>query len=301
MAHTTPVAGEVHRIPRELSLAGDPENRRHVLLHDCDDHEDETASVAYGSLERTQHDFGAACVIIPARPADIADGDVANGFTDDTYVYPACLVPITVDVIQNRPLGALSSTELDELHALLPAALGIGSGTCWSRPRATEYVSPSCRGSVVAFGPELQDALRGDRDAPYCTHGIVLTRHELSRHRHAYQCIVPILAGVEPLTSDELDLPTAPWMAALGERVTGALVLVPETFYVHPTALQYLARPLVLPPETMELIEATLMKRLRKRGATGADAASVLHRTGTACGVVGSDTSADSANLGPRP
>lgn len=292
-----PVAGEVHYVPKELSFSSTDSDRRQVLVHDCDAH-DSAGSVAYCSRQDTQKDFGATHLLLDPEGVDAtAEGATEGiGFPDPTYVYPAALTPVPVDYFGDR-CGKLSDARRDELHEALSEALGIGTGTCWSRtpPRGATYPTTSWRGSIVGFVPELlarlnpegEDDEGADRDdaemVARVEYGIVLTRHDLSSHQHAYQTIVPVTMGVEPLSDDEWEAPWAPWMDVFGAGVRTALVLVPEAFYCHPSALQRLARPRVVPPDTLAKIEEILLGRLRRCAARGSsnDGQERL-RTGTA-------------------
>jgi hypothetical protein len=272
-----PTSGEVHFVPREVSLAGDPKDRRHVLAHDCDS--GETGSVAYGTTQPTQVGLGAPHVVVAPRPSDRpggidgSRGRRANGFGEETFVFPALLTPVPVDLLDSS-CGTLSDEELQAFHECVPGAIGVGQGTCWSRPREEGRLTmvASDRGSVVEFGPELKARLRGESGEDGIEFGIVLTRHELSRSTNAFQTIVPVVTGYEPLSPDELEFVNEPWSLALGDDVKSALVLVPETFYCHPSALRRMARQRVVSPETMTRIETTLVRRLCRCDSRGATA-----------------------------
>lgn len=269
-----PDAGEVHWVPKELSLAGDPKTRPYVLAHTCEPSEEAVGTVFYASSQPTQAAFGARHLVIPPRPRPTADGAPANGLDRETYVYPGAPLPVAGDRL-DRPVGRLSDAERSAMRAMLADAIGRGTGTCWSvspewRQAGPLYIAGrrahSIRGTLVTFARELLHLLRGATPGEDVRFGIVVSRHDVSAHPEAYQAVVPVLPDFEPADADDLVAADETWIGDLGDGSTQALLLIAETFHVHPSALRRLAYERVISLGLMRRIEDALVARWSRDG-----------------------------------
>lgn len=241
------LAGEVHLVPKELSLADDPKDRCHALLHDC--HAGDTGSVAYGSKEGTQAVQKNRCVIVEPR----AD----KGFSQRTFLFPALLTPIPAEQLDD-PKGRLPPGDRQAVRNILAEALGIGSG------RFSDVGQPSWRGILVRFSPALQARLESEENELAITHGFLMSRHDVSLELAAFQTVIPVLPDCIAEHEDELDIeasdvPDAQWLDEFG--AASALVLVSDAFHVLREELVLLPTR-VIDVGTLARVESTLMARL---------------------------------------
>lgn len=243
--------GDVVFVPRQLSLASDPEDRRHVLLHPCS--ADETAWVAYGTRQDTQARYGAPCVVV--FPGD------GNGFADRTFVFPGLVVPLDQHLLTPRE-GSVHQVDQDAMSALAPAALGLGSG---ARGGADDP-GGSRRGAIVRFSDELRQHLSDMSAGATVEHGILLSPHHLSRNHWGYQTVVPVLPSFDPGHPDELDVKVhagTRWISVIKPTAKSVLVLVPDMFYT-PTRHLTKVTSQTVDDTTLGQIETIIAARLAR-------------------------------------
>lgn len=261
--------GAVYRVPAHLSLSGDPKARPMVLAHSCTEGQDAFASLQYASSQETQAALGATSVVLEPRTGRGG----SNGFSQRTWIFPGLLVPVPVAQL-DRPLGQLSMADLALVAAALGIALGVGSGTCWTNPTGWQLRGPvyhaggpgrSLRGRLVTFASELLALLRGGTREEDVRFGIVISPHGVSAHPEAYQTVVPVVGEFAATQPDEMHVEGETWVDDVEQGADAALVLVPQAFYVHPSALRRTAYERVVTASTMRRIETALLERLQRR------------------------------------
>jgi hypothetical protein len=264
-----PESGEVFFVPKEQVAGGDSKDRRHVLAHTCASSDGVVGSLYYATTQRTQSRFGLVSVVLQPRMV----AEAPNGFDEETYVYPSAIVPLAASDL-TAPVGSLSDSEQEVLRNVLASSLEVGSGTCYSSRQKLTFdnrVYRSLRGMIVQFAPALAAQLEGDPIDASPRFGIVVSSHRASAHPEAYQTIVPVLPHYVATHSDEIEILPAreSWIAHLaddtGATVDVALVLIPETFYVHPSALRRTRFELVVSRELIYDIEQRLIARLTRK------------------------------------
>ncbi len=239
-----------------------------MLAHACTGDPERLASLFYASTQDTQRTFGLIPLILDPR-GSTTPLDSGNGFPQRTYVFPSAVVPVPEDSL-GEPEGRLSEEERNALRGLLRTAIGCGTGTMWSARTSWEAQGPvyhagirahSIRGRLVEFAPELRQQLRGETRDLDIGFGIVVSRHDVSAHPEAFQTIVPVIGDFEPTDHDELVATGGSWIDTVESGAERAVILIPETFYVHPSALRRTAYERVIAPELMVEIEEALVSR----------------------------------------
>ena len=112
--------------------------------------------------------------------------EASNGLRDPTHFYPVVLRPTKESDLEPRR-GNLTPQQLKALRALVPPALGLGTGNCYA-PGAP---SRSKRGLIVRVNGKIEK-LTG---TPY---GVVMTAHSYSARPKGFLAILPLLLDSEP-------------------------------------------------------------------------------------------------------
>ena len=232
-------AGEVYIVPPDDLLGGDPKDRPHVLLNDCED-ADAKGILAYCSTVSTEARHNAISHLVDPVKA----GSRMSGFDVPTYVYPSRLVAIeTEDLVQK--VGRLMD-DMVAVRGKFADALGLGTGT----GAGSGFARGSMRGQVVT----LQDTLAEVLETEYA----VVVTEPLYCREHRYQSVVPIYPGAKFEALPDDVFADAAWV----ERVEpgygpGVLAVEWVQSVYQPTRFKRLTG-VVVDDQTIQLIDAAL-------------------------------------------
>jgi hypothetical protein len=201
----------------------------------------ESATLVYGSTQRTeQHAGGASVEIAPVR-----SGLNSNGLHATTYFYPAALALTDAGTLPSAA-GFLGKS-LPAFRAAVRAALGVGRESC------RDPASPpgSRRGRIVVLTPPAARELGS-------AFALIVTEPEYSREKR-YQIIVPILPGPRGQPEQyDVRVMKAEWFTVLQRPVESALF--PVTLTLSIWHVQAIARETeyVVDDETLAEIDRRL-------------------------------------------
>lgn len=195
--------GDVYRVRKGQLPTDDPkESRRYVLMTPDHGPDQPYVSISYasGSLDASEK---AASVLVEPRPF----GPDANGFDEDTLVFPGLLFPFQRGRL-GVSLGRLSASERAAVRAAAPGALGCSSGSC--RPGAGKPNRPGLRGVIIRFADWVQEKW------PTLRYAVVLTPLPYAVRESAFHAVVPIDLDASRVDAPDFFLPTPDWAAQLG-------------------------------------------------------------------------------------
>jgi hypothetical protein len=230
--------GGVYMLPPSW-ISEREKDRRRVLMSHCDS--TYSGSVAYASRASTEQAQGAPCVPIRARQAGVN----ANGFSDDTIVYPGILRIVGAEELTDR--RGHVRPELVALRRELRAALGIDAGTLRGHP---EFPG-SWRGRIVSVE-------RSARVDPQSQFALVLTDPFYSASE-GYQTLVPLfLPSRYSPVADDIAVRNERWVSAIAPKRHEIIVAISFVYSVYTNQLR----------QTIEIVTEGVMRRIDKALST---------------------------------